>query len=123
MNKPWKSYFLAYDDDGIIISGGSSQGIKVGDVFDAFKKGKKVKNPQTGILIELPGRKVGKIQIDYLGGENPQNEFSMVSFISGDINQNDLSKYFRKNLINDEVVIGMGAGTISKWMYNLKNIL
>ena len=38
-------------------------------------------------------------------------------------NENDLSKYFRKNLINDEVVIGMGAGTISKWMYNLKNIL
>tara|TARA_B100000780_G_C21045209_1_gene419555 strand:- start:21 stop:983 length:963 start_codon:yes stop_codon:yes gene_type:complete len=98
MNKPWKSYFLAYDDDGIIISGGSSQGIKVGDVFDAFKKGKKVKNPQTGILIELPGRKVGKIQIDYLGGENPQNEFSMVSFISGDINQNDLSKYFIKEI-------------------------
>jgi len=35
----------------------------------------------------------------------------------------DLTKYFRKNLINDEVVIGMGAGSISKWMYNLKNNL
>ena len=38
-------------------------------------------------------------------------------------NENDLSKYFKKNLIKDEVVIGMGAGSISKWMYNLKNIL
>ena len=38
-------------------------------------------------------------------------------------NENDLSKYFKKNLILDEVVIGMGAGSISKWMYNLKNIL
>ena len=38
-------------------------------------------------------------------------------------NENDLSKYFKKNLISDEVVIGMGAGSISKWMYNLKNIL
>ena len=38
-------------------------------------------------------------------------------------NENDLSKYFKKNLINDEIVIGMGAGSISKWMYNLKNIL
>ena len=37
--------------------------------------------------------------------------------------ENDLSNYLRKNLINDEVVIGMGAGSISKWMYNLKNIL
>jgi UDP-N-acetylmuramate--alanine ligase len=38
-------------------------------------------------------------------------------------NENDLSKYFKKNLISDEVVIGMGAGSISKWMYDLKNIL
>ena len=34
-----------------------------------------------------------------------------------------LSKYLSKNLISDELVIGMGAGSISKWMYNLKNIL
>ncbi len=38
-------------------------------------------------------------------------------------NENDLTKYFRKNLIKDEIVIGMGAGSISKWMYNLKNTL
>jgi UDP-N-acetylmuramate--alanine ligase len=38
-------------------------------------------------------------------------------------NENDLSNYFRKNLIMDEIVIGMGAGSISKWMHNLKNIL
>ena len=38
-------------------------------------------------------------------------------------NENHLSKYFKKNLISDEIVIGMGAGSISKWMYNLKNIL
>jgi UDP-N-acetylmuramate--alanine ligase len=38
-------------------------------------------------------------------------------------NENDLNKFLKKNLINDEVVVGMGAGSISKWMYNLKNIL
>ena len=38
-------------------------------------------------------------------------------------NENDLSNYLRKNLIMDEIVIGMGAGSISKWMYNLKNTL
>ena len=32
----------------------------------------------------------------------------------------EIIKYFKKNLINDELVIGMGAGSISKWMYNLK---
>ena len=35
----------------------------------------------------------------------------------------DIIKYFRKNLIKDEIVVGMGAGSISKWMYNLKNNL
>ena len=38
-------------------------------------------------------------------------------------NEDILSKYLSKNLINNEVVIGMGAGSISKWIYNLKNIL
>ena len=35
----------------------------------------------------------------------------------------DIANYLRKNLINDEIVIGMGAGSISKWMHNLKNNL
>jgi len=35
----------------------------------------------------------------------------------------DLTKYLKKNLIKNEIVIGMGAGTISKWMYNLKKNL
>ena len=38
-------------------------------------------------------------------------------------NENELKKYLQKNLISDEVVIGMGAGTISKWMGNLKEKL
>ena len=38
-------------------------------------------------------------------------------------NEIELSKYLRKNLISNEIVIGMGAGTISKWMTGLKNLL
>ena len=35
-------------------------------------------------------------------------------------NQKELSNYFRKNLISNEIIIGMGAGSISSWMRNLK---
>ncbi len=35
-------------------------------------------------------------------------------------NQKELSNYFKKNLINNEIIIGMGAGTISKWIRELK---
>ncbi len=35
-------------------------------------------------------------------------------------NQKELSNYFKKNLISNEIIIGMGAGSISKWMRELK---
>ena len=35
-------------------------------------------------------------------------------------NEIELCKYFKKNLINNEIIIGMGAGFISKWMAELK---
>jgi hypothetical protein len=53
----------------------------LGDRFDVFSKGRKIKNPQTGMFIELPGKIVGQITIDYSGGDTPESEFSMGSFI------------------------------------------
>ena len=35
-------------------------------------------------------------------------------------NQKELSNFFKKNLISNEIIIGMGAGSISKWMRQLK---
>lgn len=98
MDRPWKSYFLTYDENGIIISGGKSQGLKIGDFYEVIEKGKSVKNPQTGMLIELPGKSVGKVKIDFTGGENAQAEFSMVSFMDGSIDKQNLSKYFIKEI-------------------------
>tara|TARA_B100000575_G_scaffold287465_1_gene285869 strand:- start:724 stop:2121 length:1398 start_codon:yes stop_codon:yes gene_type:complete len=38
-------------------------------------------------------------------------------------NELELIKYLKKNLINNEIVIGMGAGAITKWMAKLKSSL
>ena len=35
-------------------------------------------------------------------------------------NELELRNYLKKNLISNEIIIGMGAGLISKWMSNLK---
>ena len=35
----------------------------------------------------------------------------------------DLVRYFKKNLTGNEIVLGLGAGSISKWIYNLKDRL
>jgi hypothetical protein len=97
-NRPWKSYFLNYDENGILISGGKNQGLKIGDIFDVYEKGKSINNPQTGMMVELPGKKVAKIKIDNLVGETVQNEFSMVSFVEGAINNQNLSNYIIKEI-------------------------
>ena len=34
-----------------------------------------------------------------------------------------IENYFKKNLISNEIIIGMGAGSISKYMRELKTIL
>tara|TARA_B100000945_G_C20426910_1_gene621086 strand:- start:5383 stop:6774 length:1392 start_codon:yes stop_codon:yes gene_type:complete len=35
-------------------------------------------------------------------------------------NQLDLYSFFKKNLLNDELIIGMGAGSITKWMREIR---
>jgi curli biogenesis system outer membrane secretion channel CsgG len=98
MDRPWKSYFLSYDENGILISGGKSQGLKIGDIYDVIEKGKRVKNPQTGMMTELPGKLVGKIKIDFTGGENPQSQYSLVSLTEGGIDKQNLSNYYIKEI-------------------------
>ena len=70
----------------------------------------------------------------YAAGEKRNSSFNLFSFaklISKNSKtqviivkkQKELSNYFKKNLISDEIIIGMGAGIVSKWMRELKNIL
>ena len=37
--------------------------------------------------------------------------------------QKDLKNYFKKNLLGDEMVICMGAGSISNWIREIGNVL
>lgn len=94
MDRAWKSYILSYDESGIIISGGKSQGLAVGNEFYVIEKGKSIKNPQTGLMIELPGKKVATVKITFVGGENVQNEFSMVDITEGSFAKDTLDKYY-----------------------------
>ena len=67
----------------------------------------------------------------YAAGEKKNSKFNLFRFSNSIAknsntqviiikNERELSNYFRKNLISDEIVIGMGAGMISKWMLGLK---
>lgn len=78
-DSPWKTYFISYDTDGVLIAGGKSQGITEGMTFAIKTKGKKVKNPQTGIMIPLPGKKVGQATVTATAGNTPETEYSVVT--------------------------------------------
>ncbi|MDR2814090.1 MAG: CsgG/HfaB family protein [Prevotellaceae bacterium] len=94
LDRPWKAYFLTIDEGTIYISGGKSQGINVDDVFTVKEKGKSVKNPQTGMTVELPGKVVGKIKITLTGGDSAEAEVAVVEFIEGRIDEDKLANYY-----------------------------
>ena len=93
-NNPWKTYIISCDNDGTLIAGGQSQGIKEGMVFAIKTKGKKVKNPQTGIMINLPGKQVGTATIVSTGGDTPETEYSFATLsTSENINDTTMGNY------------------------------
>ena len=91
-DKPWRTFFLSYDADAQLVAGGKSQGLKVGDKFAVKTKGKKVKNPQTGVMIELPGKQIGTVSVIQTGGDTPETEYSFVEFTSNGANEIDANK-------------------------------
>jgi curli biogenesis system outer membrane secretion channel CsgG len=94
MDKPWKSYILSVEDGSYIISGGASQGLVAGDKFNVYKKGKVVKNPQTGMNVELPGTKTGEITIVSSFGDTPETELSFCSYEGESIDLENLTNYY-----------------------------
>jgi UDP-N-acetylmuramate--alanine ligase len=70
----------------------------------------------------------------YAAGEKKNFKFNLIKFANLIAknsktqviivkNEVELSKYFKKNLISNEIIIGMGAGALSKWINRLKFLL
>ena len=94
MYKPWRSYILSVEDGTYIISGGASQGLAANDRFNVYKKGKSVKNPQTGMMIELPGSKVGEVTVISSIGDTPETEISFCSYSGEDLDLTKISENY-----------------------------
>ena len=70
----------------------------------------------------------------YAAGEKKNHKYNTIKF-GNKISKNsraqviivkdkiDLANYFKKNLFDNEIIIGMGAGIISKWMIGIKDLL
>lgn len=93
LSKPWRSYVLSVENNTVMIAGGKKQGLKINDNFSIYKKGRSIKNPQTGMMIELPGSKIASVNIISQFGTTYTDEGSICQITSGNLkgeNTNDL---------------------------------
>ena len=94
-DQPWRSYILTIEDGSYVISGGASQGIATGDVFNVYVKGKVVKNPQSGVDVELPGKKIGTVTVQMSVGNTPETEISFCKYDGEKLDEDNLvTKYY-----------------------------
>jgi curli biogenesis system outer membrane secretion channel CsgG len=82
-NRPWQTYFLSADHDQYFIAGGKSQGLKPGMTFSVQTRGEKIKSPQTGFFITLPGKEVAQVRVESTFGDTEAAEGSVVSLVGG----------------------------------------
>jgi len=97
LDAPWQAYILSSQDSQYLMSGGQEQGIKLGDKFQVLSKGKRIKNPQTGGFVELPGKQIATIKIVGFVGTG-SNALSVASLESGAIGIANLKDYVVREL-------------------------
>jgi len=91
---PWRSYVLSVEGSDIYISGGAKQGIKKGDTFKVYLRGKKVVNPQTNLPIELPGSVIASIMVTETIPGTELTELSKAVVVDGRITESDLANIY-----------------------------
>jgi curli biogenesis system outer membrane secretion channel CsgG len=92
--RPWKTDILEIQGEDLFISGGSLQGLKVGDTLQVMEQGKSVKSRQTGFDINLPPKKIAMIKVASFFGDNESNEGSVCQVVSGSIPIESLNEIY-----------------------------
>lgn len=86
MNRPWTTRFLSIETGGrAFISGGKTQGLRPGMNFLVQTAGERIKSPQTGFDVVLPGKTIAEVRVDSTFGTDETNEGSAVSLVSGSL--------------------------------------
>lgn len=83
--RPWQAYIIGSDQGTYFLSGGKAQGLRPGMLFSVQTIGEKVKSPQTGFDIVLPGRELAEIRIESLFGDTEVSEGATAKVVSGSL--------------------------------------
>lgn len=90
MDLPWQAYLIGQQGSQYLMTGGANQGIQIGDIFSVIRQGERVKNPQTGLMIELPGQPVASIKVVSFAGEG-ENQISVCALVTGKLSGANLA--------------------------------
>lgn len=81
--RPWMAPILDIQDGQVFIGAGARANLKVGQTLAVMKPGKKVKNPTTGALIELPGTRTAMLKVVSQFGDSELSDGSICSVVQG----------------------------------------
>jgi hypothetical protein len=84
-SRPWQTFILSKEAGRIYVAGGRTQGVMPGMVFSVQTAGKRVKSPQTGFEIALPGEEIAQLRIESNFGDTETTEGSIGTLVSGTV--------------------------------------
>lgn len=91
-SRPWQTFILRNEGNRVYIGGGTRQGILPGMNFVVMTQGEKVRSPQTGSEVTLPGRSVARLRVESSFGDSDLDEGSLALLTDGSLQGLDVSK-------------------------------
>lgn len=84
-NRPWHTVVIKSEPGRVFLSGGQAQGLRPGLELEVETVGERIKSPQTGAFITLPGRKLARLRVESLFGETELDQGSVASILDGSL--------------------------------------
>ncbi|TAN59531.1 MAG: curli production assembly protein CsgG [Magnetospirillum sp.] len=81
--RPWRTDILKVEGKRLYISGGTRQGLRVGDQLTVMRPGEQIKSGQNGFTVALPATELATIAVVSQFGDSETNEGSIAEIVSG----------------------------------------
>jgi hypothetical protein len=83
-DQPWRAGIVEVGNGKLVIAAGARAGLKPGQELRIVRQGRRVREPSSGIVVELPGDDVGRIRIVSQFGTDDADEGSVCDILSGE---------------------------------------
>lgn len=85
LDQPWRTGVVEVQGGQVLISGGPLQGLAAGTPLAVLQRGRTVRNPQFGTVMELPATEVARIEVVSFFGQGVTGEGSICKLTSGSL--------------------------------------